>query len=419
MLRSSLSLLALSLASLASLATVTALGAIATSAHAQEMRLISGAVAYRERMALPPQAELIVGAAGLFGVELGEVRQSADGKQVPWPFTVEVPAGLAATLSPTIAVDGQVLWRADPIRVQAGVSDADLGTIMLTAPDPEAARVPYTCGDLHMSVAFGDEEAVLYLDDETITLPQAMSASGARYADADERTVFWIKGDRGTLTLDGREVPECIADETDQGATWTGQGNEPGWRAVIDAGRLALDLDYGENSLDLSLPEPTVEAGAYRFQLPDFAIELTVEDTLCADDMSGRPYPQTVRLTLPTRTLSGCGGDTLALLAGPQWSVGEIGGAAVPPAGAITMGFSVDGRISGSAGCNQFFGPIAIDGEGGLTVGPLVSTKMACPQMDLEQAFLEALSAADRFDFAENGELELFAGGEAVVKASR
>jgi membrane-bound inhibitor of C-type lysozyme len=37
-------------------------------------------------------------------------------------------------------------------------------------------------------------------DGRTISLPQAMSASGARYANADESFVFWNKGDTAFIT---------------------------------------------------------------------------------------------------------------------------------------------------------------------------------------------------------------------------
>ena len=37
-------------------------------------------------------------------------------------------------------------------------------------------------------------------DGRTLSVPQAMSASGARYATADESFVFWNKGDTAFVT---------------------------------------------------------------------------------------------------------------------------------------------------------------------------------------------------------------------------
>jgi membrane-bound inhibitor of C-type lysozyme len=43
--------------------------------------------------------------------------------------------------------------------------------------------------------------ALTFETGETITLPQAMSADGGRYA--DKGVEFWIKGKNATLTRDG------------------------------------------------------------------------------------------------------------------------------------------------------------------------------------------------------------------------
>lgn len=59
-------------------------------------------------------------------------------------------------------------------------------------------------------------------------------------------------------------------------------------------------------------------------------------------------------------------------------------------------------RISGNAGCNRFNGPFVV-AEGGLSVGPLMSTRMFCEDedagsgptiMEQEAAMLQALEAA-------------------------
>lgn len=58
----------------------------------------------------------------------------------------------------------------------------------------------------------------------------------------------------------------------------------------------------------------------------------------------------------------------------------------------LTATFTPDGQVAGNAGCNQYSGPYKLDGTA-LTVGPLVTTRMACDQpiMDQETAFLAAL----------------------------
>lgn len=73
-----------------------------------------------------------------------------------------------------------------------------------------------------------------------------------------------------------------------------------------------------------------------------------------------------------------------------QWILLSIDGA--PFAGNATLDLSEDGRVSGQGPCNSFFGanqsslPM-------LNLGPLASTKMACPDLALEDAYLAALAA--------------------------
>jgi len=59
------------------------------------------------------------------------------------------------------------------------------------------ATAKYFCdNDKTISAIFRERSVSLLLSDgRTITLPQAISASGARYANAEESFVFWNKGD--------------------------------------------------------------------------------------------------------------------------------------------------------------------------------------------------------------------------------
>jgi len=52
-----------------------------------------------------------------------------------------------------------------------------------------------------------------------------------------------------------------------------------------------------------------------------------------------------------------------------------------------------DHRVTGFAGCNTFSSSWLME-EGRLVFGPLLSTRMACPDMDSERAFLVALDGA-------------------------
>ena len=71
-------------------------------------------------------------------------------------------------------------------------------------------------------------------------------------------------------------------------------------------------------------------------------------------------------------------------------------------------------RLSGSGGCNRFFGSYETGSEGDLSVSPLGATRMMCGEvgvMELEAAFFENLSDARSYSI-EDGELAIrFAAG--------
>ncbi|AMJ66111.1 hypothetical protein AXW84_12225 [Hymenobacter sp. PAMC 26628] len=51
-----------------------------------------------------------------------------------------------------------------------------------------------------------------------------------------------------------------------------------------------------------------------------------------------------------------------------------------------------DSAAEGNGACNRFRGPYTAPGPGQLTFGPLLSTRMACPALPTETAFLKALA---------------------------
>jgi len=111
----------------------------------------------------------------------------------------------------------------------------------------------------------------------------------------------------------------------------------------------------------------------------------------------------------------GAAGEAPPDLAGTAWQAAEIRGRAVHGDVASTLRFDDDGRVSGSAGCNRYFGTLSLEGER-VSVGPLGSTRMMCapPVMDQEQRFLQALEGARRLE--RRGDALLFFGeGDAAT----
>lgn len=75
----------------------------------------------------------------------------------------------------------------------------------------------------------------------------------------------------------------------------------------------------------------------------------------------------------------------------------------------ITALFGADGNLSGSGGCNNYFGSFTANDDGTMTINePLGSTMMACETgMDQESAYLAALTAVTGFALNDAGRLEL------------
>ena len=65
-----------------------------------------------------------------------------------------------------------------------------------------------------------------------------------------------------------------------------------------------------------------------------------------------------------------------------------------------TLTFPEVAKVAGNGSCNRFFGPPEITGDG-TKLGPLASSRMACPEsvMHQEGKYLAALPMAERFEW--------------------
>lgn len=124
--------------------------------------------------------------------------------------------------------------------------------------------------------------------------------------------------------------------------------------------------------------------------------------------------------------LTACGEKQAPLpLEGTEWKLVELKGeedASVFDREADAFRFTLDPAekmIAGKGACNRFFGPYELTGENGIELGNMGMTRMACPGMDVEAAFVAALDEADSYSI-EGDRLTLFDDGEkiAVLKAA-
>lgn len=80
--------------------------------------------------------------------------------------------------------------------------------------------------------------------------------------------------------------------------------------------------------------------------------------------------------------------------------------------------FSEDGQFGGTGACNRLFGEYKSDAKGALSFGPIASTRMMCPDANLETEFSAVLSRATHYE-VDGNLLMIFSNGEvqAILRA--
>lgn len=105
-------------------------------------------------------------------------------------------------------------------------------------------------------------------------------------------------------------------------------------------------------------------------------------------------YPILVLALAGCAAASSGGGN----LPGTNWVLTDLAGTAPVAGSSITAQFGADGRLSGSAGCNQYSGAYTVSGSS-LQISQLISTMMACEAalMDQEGIYLKTLEQVKSF----------------------
>ena len=183
------------------------------------------------------------------------------------------------------------------------------------APAPTDAPVTarFECNDELVTTTVLDDRLVLELSGRTITLPQAVSGSGARYSDGV--STFWNKGNEATLELDGRTrscrvVRDPWREARERGIDFRALGQEPGWYLEIDNEKsMRLLYDYAERQATTPVPAPVSAGGVTTYEAVTelHRLRVDIEVRPCSDAMSGEAFPSTVTVVIDGRTLHGCG----------------------------------------------------------------------------------------------------------------
>lgn len=100
-----------------------------------------------------------------------------------------------------------------------------------------------------------------------------------------------------------------------------------------------------------------------------------------------------------SQDLAGTSWEAVNFNNGKQAVIGTLAGTT------LTADFGKDGTLSGNAGCNTYSGAYKVNGDQ-ITVGPLVSTMMACSEpagvMEQETLYLAALQSAATYQIEGN-----------------
>jgi heat shock protein HslJ len=104
-------------------------------------------------------------------------------------------------------------------------------------------------------------------------------------------------------------------------------------------------------------------------------------------------------------------------MTGVEWRPAVIGSSLIAADSGLTISFDVDGSIKGHAGCNGFFGSLQ-QSDGGIEVGPLGATQMACKErvMARETQFLDAVQKTKGFQEGPDGVHLLDGDGNVLVE---
>lgn len=184
-----------------------------------------------------------------------------------------------------------------------------------------------------------------------------------------------------------------------------------------------FNLDAKPGEIDLGA------LGSTRVMCPDMTVEKNVlsalsqvkkyrkmEDgniALCGS--SKRPI-----LVLQRKT---SGSSAVSADLGGRWEIVEAGGVQIPQGleKQPFLEFNVgEMRVHGNAGCNIINGGFQLDdalvnGKASIAFSQMISTMMACPDMEIESRILKSLGEVKAFAKLEDGKVGLYNGEDALV----
>lgn len=87
-------------------------------------------------------------------------------------------------------------------------------------------------------------------------------------------------------------------------------------------------------------------------------------------------------------------------LVATEWQLVQLGGKNIQPEeGKYNLSFlAEENRIAGVGACNRLMGSYTLGEKGALKIGPLASTRMACPGMEIEMEYAKAIESTTHYE---------------------
>lgn len=108
-------------------------------------------------------------------------------------------------------------------------------------------------------------------------------------------------------------------------------------------------------------------------------------------------------------------------LLGKEWKLTELNGAVIQldttfPKTPFLVFDGESSRVSGNAGCNGIGGGFELEEAGSITISHIAGTQMACPNLEIEQEFLDVLANVKSFHVEGNALTLNNAAKEAIAR---
>lgn len=263
-----------------------------------------------------------------------------------------------------------------------------------------------------------------------LLLPGFMILSGcSRDADTPENRLsdaIQEPHSQSSMTEPGQSTPAVPADTSRLALDWAGTysgtvpcASCPGIETVVtlhDDGTYLRSLHYiGES------PIPEVETGTFSWN--DAGSSITLDSDAGASHQYQVGEHRLFHLDMQGQRIEGDLADHYILhqhlqdpaIEDTRWELIELNGKPIEPGDYQTQPFLVmqseTSRINGNASCNTFSGAYTIKSNQRIDFGDnLALTRMACPDMKLEQAFMELLAVAETYAVDYDGSVTLNRG---------